>query len=48
MVSGELGEGVDHVGTQRRIDVVREELAAARAVLGPVGVVAHYPTATVG
>ena len=48
VVSGELGEGVDQVSTQRRIDVLREELAAARPVLGPVGVVAHDSSTAVG
>ena len=39
----DVGEGVDEMGAQAGVHILGVELAHTRAVLGPVGVVAHTP-----
>ena len=45
MVANQLGEGVDAVGAESGVDVFGEELAVARPVLRPVGVVTYDTSA---
>ena len=42
-VAVQLGEGVDNMGTQARVDILGEELGWAITVLGPVRVVTYSP-----
>ena len=40
-IAVQLHEGVDHVRAQVGVDVLGQILAVARAILRPVGVIAH-------
>ena len=44
-VISQVGEGINEMGTQVGVDVLRHKLAESRSVLRPVGMVTHSPLA---